>query len=206
MALKLDMSKAYDRVEWSFLKNVMLQMGFDKRWVALVLECITMATYSFLINGEPMGNIKPSRGIRQGDPLSPYLFLVCSEGLHRMIQRASCNGDIKGVSICCNGPKLTHLFFANDSLLFYRATIQECRNVMEILATYERVLGQRLNRDKTTLFFSKSTALDHQIQIMEELGVLELKQYKEYLGLPAMVGRYKKASFGKIKQRVWKRL
>ena len=77
---------------------------------------------------------------------------------------------------------------------------------MEILATYERVLGQRLNRDKTTLFFSKSTALDHQIQIMEELGVLELKQYKEYLGLPAMVGRYKKASFGKIKQRVWKRL
>nr|XP_023894138.1 uncharacterized protein LOC112006071 [Quercus suber] len=206
MALKLDMSKAYDRVKWSFLKNVMLQMGFDVCWVTLVMECITTVTYSILINGEPMGDIKPSRGIRQGDPLSPYLFLVCSEGLHRMIQRAACNGDIKGVSICRNGPKLTHLFFADDSLLFCRATIQECRKVMEILATYERVSGQRLNREKTALFFSKSTALEHQSQIMDELGVSKLKQYEEYLGLPAMVGRHKKASFGKIKQRVWKRL
>lgn len=126
MALKLDMSKAYDKVEWSFLKNVMLQMGFDEQWVALVMECITTVTYSILINGEPMGNIKPSRGIRQGDPLFPYLFLICSKGLHRMIQRTACNGDIKGVSICHNGPKLTHLFFVDDSLLFCRATIQEC--------------------------------------------------------------------------------
>ncbi|XP_065625439.1 secreted RxLR effector protein 78-like [Quercus suber] len=152
MALKLDMSKAYDRVEWSFLESTMLQMGFDEWWVALVLECITTVTYSILINGEPMGNIKPSRGIRQGDPLSPYLFLVCSEGLNRMIQKAACNGDIKGVSICRNGPKLTHLLFADDSLLFYRATIQECRKVMKILAAYEKVLGQRLNGDKMTLF------------------------------------------------------
>ena len=125
--------------------------------MALIMECITTVTYSILINGEPMGDIKPSRGIRQGDPLSPYLFLVCFEGLHRMIQKAACNGDINGVSICRNGPKLTHLFFANDSLLFCRATIQECQKLLEILATYERVLGQILNRDKTTLFFSKST-------------------------------------------------
>ena len=206
MALKLDMSKAYDRVEWSFLRSVMLVMGFDERWVALVMECVTTVTYSILINGEPMGDIKPSRGIRQGDPLSPYLFLLCSEGLHRMIQRAACNGDIKGVSICRNGPKLTHLFFADDSLLFCRATIQECRKIMDILAAYEEVSGQRLNREKTTLFFSKSTTLDHQAQIMEELGVSELKQYEDYLGLPALVGRNKKASFGKIKQRVWKRM
>lgn len=111
MAFKLDMSKAYDKVEWSFLKNVVLQMGFDERWVALVMECITMVTYSILINGEPMGNIKLSRGIRQGDPLSLYLFLVFSEGLHKMIQRVACNCDIKGVSICRNGPKLTLFFF-----------------------------------------------------------------------------------------------
>ena len=125
--------------------------------MALIMECITTVTYSILINGEPMGDIKPSRGIRQGDPLSPYLFLVCFEGLHRMIQKVACNGDINGVSICRNGPKLTHLFFANDSLLFCRATIQECQKLLEILAAYERVSGQILNRDKTTLFFSKST-------------------------------------------------
>ena len=126
MALKLDMSKAYDRVEWSFLRVVMIKMGFNDRWVALVIECITLVTYSLLINREPLGDIKPSRGIRQGDPLSPYLFLLCSEGLHRMIQKATERGEIQGVSIYRNGPKLTHLFFADDSLLFCRATTHDC--------------------------------------------------------------------------------
>ena len=87
-------------------------MSFNEKWVELVMECVSTVSYSLLINGEPMGNIKPS----QGDPLSPYLFLHCSEGLHRMIKKAADIGDIQGVSICRNGPKLTHLF-ADDSLL-----------------------------------------------------------------------------------------
>ena len=116
MALKLNMSKAYNRVELSFLKDVMVRMGFNSKWIALMMECITSVSYSLLVNGEPHGHITPTRGIRQGDPLSPYLFLLCSEGLHRLIQAAANNGDIKGVSICHNGPKLTHLLFADDSL------------------------------------------------------------------------------------------
>ncbi|KAK9993595.1 hypothetical protein SO802_023298 [Lithocarpus litseifolius] len=206
MALKLDMSKEYDRVEWSFLREVMKRMGFNEKWVELVMECVSTVTYSLLINGEPVGNIKPSRGIRQGDPLSPYLFLLCSEGLHRMIKKAADDGEIQGVSICRNGPKLTHLFFADDSLLFCRATTQECQKVLEILSSYERVSGQKLNRDKTSLFFSKSTSIDMQNQIMGALGVSALRQYEAYLGLPAMVGRNKRASFDHLKQRVWKKL
>ena len=154
MALKLDMSKTYDRVEWSFLKDVMLQMGFSEKWVALVMECITTMTHSLLINGEPQETITPTRGIRQGDPLSPYLFLLCSEGLHRLIQSTTSRGDIKGVSICRNGSKLTYLFFADDSLLFCRASLNDCQRVIEILSTYERVSGQRLNKEKRLSFLA----------------------------------------------------
>ena len=94
MALKLNMSKAYDGVEWIFLEQIILRMGFREAWVALTMECITTVSYSILVNGEPKGLIKPSRGLRQGDPLSPYLFLFCAEGLNAILRRAVLNGEI----------------------------------------------------------------------------------------------------------------
>ena len=139
MALKLDMSKSYDRVEWEFIEKVMRKIGFDNRWVNLMMECITTASYSILINGEPHGDIKASRGLRQGNPLSPYLFLLCIEGLHGLIKKVASNGDIKGVS--WNEPKLKHLLFANDSLIFCKAKEDECLKLLNVFVTYERASG-----------------------------------------------------------------
>ncbi len=158
MALKLDMSKAYDRVEWTFLEKMMQKMGFHNRWIALIMECVRTVSYSVLVNGEPHGLIIPSSGLRQWDPLSPYLFLICAEGLHALLTQAAQDGDIRGVSLCRRGPRITHLFFADDSLLFCQASNEECNRIQNILITYERALGQQLNREKTTLFFSKSTS------------------------------------------------
>ena len=142
MAIKLDMSKAYDMVEWSYLESVMRRVGFTKRWITLLMLCVKTVSYSILVNGEPKGMIYPTRGIRQGDPLSPFLCLLCTEGLNGLINMAANKGNIKGYALCRYSPRLTHLFFADNSLLFCRATIQECQQVLNILETYGRCSGQ----------------------------------------------------------------
>ena len=111
------------------LENIMRKMGFDEKWIGLIMVCVKTVTYSILINGKPQGLIHPIKVIRQGDPLSPLVFLLCTEGLHGLIQHATRVGDIKGFSLCRRGPTLTHLLFADDSLLFCRATNDECRKI-----------------------------------------------------------------------------
>ena len=206
MAIKLDMSKAYDRVEWFYLSSIMEKMGFTEHWINLMMLCVKTVTYSILVNGEPKSMITPTRGIRQGDPLFPFLFLLYIEDLNGLLNQASHQGHIKGYSHCRNSPRLTHLLFADDSLLFCRATIEECQRVLNILEVYGKCSCQQINRSKTTIFFSKSIGDDIRNQIKLALGVLEIIQYEKYLGLPSLVGRNKKASFNYIKERVWKKL
>ncbi|KAK9988680.1 hypothetical protein SO802_028919 [Lithocarpus litseifolius] len=206
MAMKLDMSKAYDRVEWCFLEKILLKLAFQDSWVALIMECITTVSYSILVNGESKGMIKPSKGLHQGDLLSPYLFLFCVEGLNALLRQAVVGGDIQGFSLCRNGPKLTHLFFAYNCLIFYKSTLEECAKIQELLAVYEAVSGQMINREKTSLFFSKNTDEQAQEAIKVALNVPAIQHYEKYLELPSFVGRNKRACFMQIKERIWARM
>ena len=143
MAVKLNMSKAYDRVEWEFIKKVMRRMGFHEKWVGWVLKCITTVTYFVLSNGEAHGKITPTRELRKGDPLSSYLFLLCTEDFFALIADASNRQSLNGASICRGCPWITHLFFANDSLLFCKAKRQEVSKLVDILKLYEVTSGQK---------------------------------------------------------------
>ncbi|XP_042942696.1 secreted RxLR effector protein 78-like [Carya illinoinensis] len=142
MAIKLDMSKAYDRVEWKFLEAIMSKMGFGERWMQLIMECITTVSYLVMINGKIGASFQPERGIRQGDPLSRYLYILCAEGLSALITQAEHKGKIKGVAAARGGMRVSHLFFADDSVLFCRATIEEWQKLQGLLQVYEKASGQ----------------------------------------------------------------
>ena len=106
---------------------------------------------------------------------------------------------IEGFSLCKYGPKISHLFFADDSLIFCRARVEDVLKIQEILGKYEAALGQKINSEKTTIFFSKNVPMSAKEQVKNLLGVPEIREYEKYLGLPIVVGRNKRASLNYIK-------
>jgi hypothetical protein len=205
MGIKLDMSKAYDRVKWNFLE-VMIKLGFEMRWVQLIMTCIRSVTYSVVVNGNPVGNIQPTRGIRQGDPISPYLFLLCAEVFSTLLHKAEQRGVITRVPTSPKSPRLSHLFFADDSLLFCKANSVEWRRLMKILEVYEAGSRQKLNLNKISIFISRNTNNERKQEILLQSGLSEATRIDSYLGLPIVVGKSKGLAFNDIVERVSKRL
>lgn len=137
-AIKLDMHKAYDRVEWVFLEKIMLKLGFDDRWVSLIMSCVTSVRYTARFNSMETETFTPTRGIRQGDPLSPYLFLFVAEGLSSMIQQVEENGGLEGIRVCRDAPMVSHLSFADDSLILMHADKKNADCLRNLLDRYCR--------------------------------------------------------------------
>ena len=206
MSIKLDMTKAFDKVEWDFIKRVMERLGFAPRWINLIMQCVSTISYLVLINRVAYGNITPTRGFCQGDPLSPYLFLLCVEGLSALIHEAACNNQISGISICRGCLIITHLFFANDSLLFCKANTQEGKNLVEILGKYEATSGQKVNTDKSSVFFNSNTTPKSREEILNILGPMQGTRHNKYLGLPSIIGKSKTQVFVEVKENVGKKL
>jgi hypothetical protein len=136
-ALKLDMSKAYDRVEWSFLENMMRRLGFSDMWIQLIMECVTTVLYRVKVNGEHSTSFVPQRGLRQGDPLSPYLFLLCAEAFSALLKKGERDGLLARVKIYQNAPSISHLLFADDSFFLFeqrRGITGSCRTYCSFMS------------------------------------------------------------------------
>ena len=152
------------------------------------MGCITTPSFSILINWKPYGNIKPSRWLCQGDPLSPYLFLLCAEGFTSPLAKAEMDRRIKGVSICKGAPTISNSMFADDSILFCHATPGEVEVINEVLQIYANASGQCINMEKSLIYFSSNTQSSQREEIVSLLVVKEVECFEYYLGLPTLVG------------------
>ncbi|XP_042972725.1 uncharacterized protein LOC122304517 [Carya illinoinensis] len=168
--------------------------------------CVSSVSYSVLVNGTAGKWLTPSRGLRQGDPISPYLFILCAEGLSSLLNGAEAIGSLKGVAVARGGVRVNHLLFADDCLIFGRAKLTEWKCIQGLLKEYEEASGQCLNLEKTTMFFSSNTSITTRLIIKNEAGVSICGNYEKYLGLPAMVGRSKFNTFRVLKERVWAKI
>lgn len=171
MAVKTDMSKAYDRVEWKFLEALLIKLGFAEKWVSWILRCVSSVTYQILLNGEAKGNIIPSRGLRQGDPLSPFLFILLTEALISKLRGAEEEGRITGLKIARASPEISHLLFADDSLFFCKADVQQCAELIRIINLYGRASGQQLNPAKSSIFFGSKVGHEAKGALKQSLGI-----------------------------------
>ncbi|KAM2306134.1 hypothetical protein ACFXTH_025611 [Malus domestica] len=201
-ALKLDLSKAYDRVKWCFLEAIMVKLGFDTDWIKMVMACIKSVSYSFLINGQPSGYLIPSRGLRQGDPLSPYLFDLCVEGLSALIIQNEQLRQLSGIRLCKEASTIHHLLFDDDSFLFGRVNVDECAMIQHILDIYSQASSQSVNFGQSSVVFSANVLQYDQQMLAGFLSVSLVEWHERYLGLPTCVGKNKKQTFSYIKERV----
>ncbi|KAL0399757.1 UNVERIFIED_CONTAM: putative mitochondrial protein [Sesamum radiatum] len=145
-------------------------------------------SYSFMLNGGQFGSLIPQRGIRQGDPLSPYLFLLCTEALSSLLLAGERNGSMEGIAICRGAPKISHLLFADDTLVFSQATRQTMQCIGNTLDTYAKASGQEINYGKSTVVFSKNVPQDEQLELAAIIGLRpkimlqSLASYRELWG------------------------
>lgn len=206
MTLKLDMSKAYDRVELDFLINTMVTMGFPPKWCSWIYTCISSSVFQLLISGSPRTPFYRTRGLRQGDTLSSYLFLFTLEGLFGMLYLAAYNGTLQGIKLRRRCPPISHLLFANDSLMFSQATIPTATNLRKRFDLFQHASGQQINYDKLEVFFCSQTPQEEQTHIASHLQISIFSCSGKYLGLPSTIGRKKKEPFSYINDSVANKL
>lgn len=142
MGLKLDMRKTYYRIEWDYLALVLQAMCFPAMFISWIMHSVSSVSFSILINGQPTPTFSPSRGLLQGDPLSPFLFIICMEGFSTMIRHAEQQESLHGVPFGHRGLSVSHLFFADDSLLFVHAVQEEVFALLQIIQRYKTLSSQ----------------------------------------------------------------
>ncbi|XP_026420439.1 uncharacterized protein LOC113316486 [Papaver somniferum] len=193
--IKLDMSKAFDRVECIFLIASLKKIGFADAWCSMIEQCISTVSTSILLNGS-LGNVfYPQRGLRQGDPLYPYLFILCMEAFSRGLRTAEGNNEIYGFKATKNCPPISHLFFADDFLIFIKARNKDARNLSTFIDQFSKFSGQAINFENSALAFSPKVTAAVKNEIANTLRIKRMSLNEKYLGVPLLLQKRKYSSF-----------
>ncbi|XP_026444130.1 uncharacterized protein LOC113344348 [Papaver somniferum] len=206
MTINLDLSKAFDRLEWSFILPVFKKLGFYDEWCQIIEQCISTVSYSILVNGSPGEVFFPTRGIRQGDCLSPYIFIICMEVLSQLILKGEALNLIQGFKIRKDSPYISHLFFADDCMLFSKAFLMYARNLMKIINVFAKASSQAINFEKSGFFTSSKMHHKHKKLLSKDLGMKFMSSSEKYLGTPLFVNRDKTKSFQFLIDKFYSRL
>ena len=207
MVCKLDIEKAYDSISWEFLYQVMNKMGFGTRWLSWIKWCISTASFSVLFNGSPAGFFPSSKGLRQGDPLSPYLFVIGMEALSCLINRAVEGNYFAGSRIAVGRGEnlvISHLLYADDTLIFCQANKEQLKYLSWILMWFEALSGLKINLNKSEVI--PIGTVDNVEELVSELGCKVGSLPTPYLGLPLGAKHKALGVWDSIEERFRKRL
>jgi hypothetical protein len=190
--IKVDLSKAYDRLSWEFINRVLTEVNLPAVMINVIMNCITSVQSNVIWNGSRSDYFTPQCGVRQGDPMSPYLFVLCIDRLSHLIEEAIESGKWKPMRAGRNGPLISHLMFADDLLLFGQAEEENMTTVLNVLNMFCSMSGQQVNYDKSSIFFSRNVPATRRATLTEQAGLKEMQRLGNYLGVPAL-GRAPKA-------------
>ena len=205
MVVKIGLEKTYDRLEWSFIKMILEHFGFPKNITNLIMNCISTTTTAQLFNGSKLEAFQPLRGIRQGDPISPYLFLLCMEFLSAQITSMCKERRWDKMQASRHGPSFSHVFFANDLMLFVKTDHKNCEAVIEVLDNLCNFAGQKVNSGKSKILFHQMLQEGGR-GICRKLGMNATNNLGRYLGFPILTEGRPGSAFHFVVERVQNKL
>lgn len=203
-AIKIDISKAFDSVQWSFLLNVLAALNFPDRFIVWIKKCIELASFSIQVNGELAGYFNSKRGLRQGCSLSPYLFVICMQVLSKLLDKAARERQV-GYHPYCKEMSLTHICFADDVLVFSDGKKSSIEGILAVFKRFARMSGLSISLEKSTLYLAGVKEVDS-VAILEqfpfEAGALPVR----YLGLPLLTKKMNAKDYSPLISRIRNRI
>jgi hypothetical protein len=206
LILKIDLKKAYDCVSWDYLRLVLMQCGFGLPTIKWIMGCVSSATYAILINGEPTDFFNSGRGLRQGCPLSPLLFILVMEGLSLALKDSQAEGNITGIKVS-RFIKVLHLLFVDDILIMTKASLSEWLEIKRILDNFCGASGLVINAQKTSfLHYGIQPSLLDTYKPFFHFNFLELASGFKYLGYFLKMDRYTSEDWNWLIEKFEKRI